>query len=213
MSIICPTVLAVEPHEFREQMERIQGFAERIQIDLMDGEFTTSKSVELSQIWWPKEIKVDLHLMYETPYEHIDLLKELNPNIVIVHAEADGNFVEFAHELHASGIKVGVALLQHTPVSVIAPAAKHIDHVLIFSGNLGHFGGEADLGLLRKVAEIRALKEDIEIGWDGGINDKNALALAHEGVDVLNIGGFIQKADEPKQAYATLKLLVGTEGE
>jgi pentose-5-phosphate-3-epimerase len=75
------------------------------------------------------------------------------------------------------------------------------DHVLVFSGNLGHHGGEADLGLLDKVRSIREHHPEVEIGWDGGINDQNAKQLIDAGVDVLNVGGFIQKADNPKAAY------------
>ena len=58
--------------------------------------------------------------------------------------------------------------------------------------------------LLDKVDQIRKLKPTIEIGWDGGINDTNAYELAKNGIDVLNVGGFIQKSDDPEGAYDTL---------
>ncbi|MGI0133798.1 MAG: hypothetical protein ACREBW_02415, partial [Candidatus Micrarchaeaceae archaeon] len=83
-----------------------------------------------------------------------------------------------------------------------------IDHVLIFSGHLGHFGGSADTRLLAKVRELRSLKPSVEIGWDGGVNATNAAELAAGGVDVLNVGGFIQHAVNPVQAYSYLEDLV-----
>ncbi len=61
------------------------------------------------------------------------------------------------------------------------------------------------MGLLTKVRQLRKLKKDIEIGWDGGINQDNAKKLILGGVDVLNVGGSIQKAGSPAKAYATLK--------
>jgi ribulose-phosphate 3-epimerase len=54
------------------------------------------------------------------------------------------------------------------------------------------------------VKQIKAIHPDVEIGWDGGVNDKNARSLADGGVDVLNAGGFIQKAEDPETAYQQL---------
>ena len=73
--------------------------------------------------------------------------------------------------------------------------------------HLGFHGGEADLSLLDKVREVRQLYPEVEIGWDGGINDSNAAQLIVAGVDVLNVGGYVHKAPSPNDAYATLKTL------
>jgi ribulose-phosphate 3-epimerase len=208
MAIICPTILAEDAHAYREQYERIEDFAKRIQIDLTDGDFAETKTLPLEQLWWNDSDKIDLHLMYRDPSSRIDDLIRLNPHLVIVHAEADGQFIEMAQLLHLHDIKAGVALLKDTTPDKIRPALEYIDHVLIFSGDLGKFGGQADLALLDKVHILKSWKPEIEIGWDGGVNDRNAAALADGGVDVLNAGGFIQKSDSPKKAYAKLKVLV-----
>ena len=47
-----------------------------------------------------------------------------------------------------------------------------------------------------------------EIGWDGGITADNAAVLVTAGVRVLNVGGYIQKADDPQAAYAKLKVAI-----
>lgn len=209
MAIICPTVTAAEPHEYREQMERIAPFATRIHIDLADGVFTPNKLIELERIWWPVGVQVDIHLMYEAVRPFLAQLAEHKPSMVIVQAEATGNFYDVARELKKHKIKVGVALLANTPVEKIKPAIKDIDHILIFSGDLGHFGGTVNLDLLKKVDEIRKLKEEIEIGWDGGINSSNAAKLVAGGIDVLNVGGAIQRAIDPEAAYAKLSSISG----
>ncbi len=74
----------------------------------------------------------------------------------------------------------------------------------MFSGKLGHHGGKADLGLLDKVRQIRKYYPEVEISWDGGINDKNARQMAVAGVDVLNVGGFIHRSTKPEVAYKHL---------
>jgi ribulose-phosphate 3-epimerase len=202
MSIICPTVLADTVDEFRDQMEVVRPFASRIQIDLGDGRFTT-KTVDLGDVWWPEHITADIHLMYREPMEILPTLMALGPGMVIVHAEAN-KVSESLQLLRENNIRAGVALLQDTSVESVAELIRLSDHVLIFSGSLGSFGGQVDLALLGKIPQIRTIEPDIEIGWDGGINADNVLKLADGGVDVLNVGGAIQKASRPENAYRDL---------
>jgi ribulose-phosphate 3-epimerase len=205
MSVICPTVTAADAHTYRAQIERIESFAQHVHIDMADGKFAT-KSLDIGNIWLPENKVIDFHLMYQNPIEIIDQIIALKPRLVIVHAEADGDFNVIANKLRGSGIKVGVALLEPTPVEVIIPEINGIDHVLVFSGNLGHFGGKANLELLEKVKKIKDLDKAVEIGWDGGINNENVEKLAEGGVDVLNVGGFIQQSSNSVDAYVKLNL-------
>lgn len=53
------------------------------------------------------------------------------------------------------------------------------------------------------------MKKNIEIGWDGGINEENVGKIVSAGVSVLNVGGYIQRAKNPAGAYATLRTMAG----
>jgi ribulose-phosphate 3-epimerase len=201
---VCPTVTAFEPHAYREQMERAAAFAERIHIDLMDGEFTSTESPDLLQIWWPHNVLADIHLMYKRPMDHLQQLIKLRPHMVIIHNEADVHHMHFAAELHKEDIKVGLAVLQETPIEWAEQIMHSFDQILIFSGNLGHHGGSVDLTLLDKVKFVKLHHPDAEIAWDGGVNDQNAKQLVDAGVSVLNVGGFIQLTETPQDAYDKL---------
>jgi ribulose-phosphate 3-epimerase len=207
MPNICPTVTAFNAHEYRDQMEKLQVFAPRIHIDLMDGQFTPSNSQSLSESWWPDSLTADIHLMYKYPEMQLQELISLKPSLVIFHYEAYVEHEKMAQSLRANGIKAGLALLQETRVETIKDLLPEFDHVLVFSGNLGYHGGEADLSLTAKVKELRKLNSEIEIAWDGGINDQNVSELVAAGVDVLNVGGFIYSNSDPKSAYAKLEAL------
>lgn len=209
MSVICPTVTAFDLTEYSSQLSRITGFADRVHIDLMDGHFAPSTSPPLDDIRLPHDLIVDVHLMYQDPMAVLDKLVHMKPHMVVVHNEAHVHHMHFTAELHKHGIEVGLAILQDTPVEWAYQIMHSFDHVLVFSGHLGYHGGVADLGLLDKVRKIREHHPDAEIGWDGGINDQNAKLLIEAGVDVLNVGGFIQKSDDPKAAYATLLEVIG----
>lgn len=207
MASLVPTVMAVDAHDYRAQMERVAAFAAQVHIDCTDGVFAPTKSPPIGSAWWPEALIADLHTMYQRPLDHLEDIIRLKPHLVIVHAEADGDFARIAEALHQADIRTGVALLAETPVNILDSSLEMIDHVLIFSGKLGHFGGEVDLGLLDKVRQLKSKKPALEIGWDGGINQSNIAALVAGGVDVLNVGGAIQKAANPQAAYDTLKAI------
>ena len=204
MPVICPSILASTKEQYHQQIEKISSFAQRIQIDLTDGQFAKNQTIGPADAWWPVGVQADFHLMFRQPQKVALAILEHKPNLIIVHAEADGNFMEFAEGARSRGVKVGVALLPETSPKTVAPALDHLDHVLIFSGNLGEYGGHADLDMLKKVDYLKKLKPQLEVGWDGGINQQNISQLASGGVDVFNVGGYLQNSDDPERAYEGL---------
>lgn len=204
--LVCPSITPsnTDPHVFREQIERVAPFAERIQIDLMDGVFAPNKNLNPIQVWWPDNLQADIHLMYQKPSEQLETLISLKPNMIILHIESDGDIEEYIRHIKRFGIKAGVALLAETPVAQAHGCIEIADHVMLFAGNLGSFGGVADMDVTQKIADITAIRSDIEIGWDGGINADNIGTLYQAGVRVFNVGGFIQRSEKPEEAYKTL---------
>ena len=106
--------------------------------------------------------------------------------------------------LKQADIKAGIALLKTTVPITVEAAIKAADHVMIFSGDLGKFGGTASMMQLEKIRLIRKIHPDVEIGWDGGVKVDNAYTLTQGGVDVLNVGGEIAKATDPAATYNEL---------
>lgn len=210
MSIVCPTVLASDANEYQKQIEKVKSFAERIQIDLKDNDFAPGESMPLKDIWWPKNITADIHVMYRNPQNYLATLIDLMPSMVIVHAESNCDVPKFAADLRASSIKTGLAILQPTEIAEVSYILPHIQHLLIFSGNLGHFGGKADISLTSKIAEAKKINKYLEFGWDGGVSVENAADLAKNGIDVLNAGGAIQNSEDPQKAYATIKAIISS---
>ena len=209
MNIICPTITAGNLHTYREQMERVESFAKRIHIDLMDGKFTNNKSIEIEQVWLPEDMPCDIHLMFQNPERVINDLIKIRPQLVIIQAESTCYFIQFANVLHDEGIKVGISVKANTDIASVADYLKSYDHLLIFSGNLGYQGGStADLSLLNKAEEAKRINSALEIGWDGGVNNINIAQIASGGVDVINVGGFIQSNLEPSKAFHELEKLL-----
>lgn len=205
MNAICPTIDVFDVDAYRQQMTNIAPFAKRVHIDAMDGIFTPEASPDLREMWWPNGMIADLHVMYQRPMDYIDQIVKMRPHMVIIHAEAQVHHMHFAAELHKHDILAGLCILQETPVDNVKQIMHSFDQMLVFSGHLGYQGGVIDLGLLEKVREIKDYYPEIEIAWDGGINDQSIVQLRDGGVTVFNVGGFIQKSDDPQKAYATLE--------
>ena len=213
MSIITPAILATNPDEYKAQIETIFPFVERVHIDVTDGEFAPNLTLPETQIWWPQEWKVDIHMMVARPSEHIDTIIQLNPNMVIFHAEVEEDLVPIFERLkNETMIKPGLALLRSTVPETVAPAIQAAEHILIFSGNLGEMGGRASMMQLEKIRLIKEINSNVEIGWDGGANLSNIFNLTQSGVDVVNVGSAIMNSQNPEQSYKQMEAEINRKG-
>lgn len=206
---VVPTVTVYSLAEYNKLADKLAKFANRLHLDFADGQFAP-RTIAPIESHWPEYVSVDFHLMYQRPAEQLSTVISMAPNLVIIHAEAEGELLAMMARLKELGIKAGVALLQATRVDSAAPLIEQADYVLIFSGNLGHYGGEFDASQLEKIGQIRSLNLDATIAWDGGISVDNIGKLVEAGVSILNVGGAIAKAPQPKKAYEKLlKAAVG----
>lgn len=211
MPKIIPTITAMTPSEYADQWQTLSQFAERIHIDITDGEFAPSHTVNLNQIYWDRgEIvqQIDLHLMMRRPIDWLDQIVSLAPDLAIFHVESDDasvNLPRIFEHLRKFNIRVGVALLPETAPEQAADVIKLADQVLVFGGHLGYQGGTADLGQLEKVASIRELNPGAEIAWDGGANSNTVAQIAMAGVDIINVGSAVMESTDPAAAYQNLE--------
>ena len=212
MSVIAPAVLSDSPENYKTQLEQIHTFAKRVHIDLSDGTFAPTTTVNVSQIWWPQDWLIDIHAMVANPTQYLDTLISLKPHMILFHAEVQEDLVPIFQHIKQYDIKAGIAVMRTTVPSTIAGALEAADHAMIFSGDLGKFGGTASLMQLEKIRLMKSINSSLEIGWDGGVTVENAYSLAQGGVDVLNVGGSIQKAADPQAAYATLVNEINKQG-
>jgi ribulose-phosphate 3-epimerase len=204
MAVIVPTIMVETLEQFQEASERVAPFARRIHIDISDGEFAPTFLLPESQLYWPPEWEIDIHAMVARPSEHLADLIAMKPSLIIVHAEVKEDLANLITQIKEAGIKAGVALLKSTVPSTVSEAILISDHVMIFSGELGKFGGTASMMQLEKVRLVKAINAHAEIGWDGGVNIENAYTLTQGGVDVLNSGGVIATAQNPAETYQSL---------
>lgn len=211
-AIIAPCILAENFDQYKTAVERLAPFAERVHIDFCDGEFAPSFTVGINDMSWPENWQVDIHAMVARPSEYVQQLIAKKPGMIVFHAEVQEDLLTIIRYVKQAGIKVGVALQRSTVPLSVRPVIEEVDHVQIFSGNLGHHGGVASLMQLEKVRLVRAIRPTVEIGWDGGVTVENAFTLAQGGVEVLNVGGTIASSNDPAGVYKKLVSEINKQG-
>lgn len=212
MSVIVPCVTVNNSDAYKSAMQKIHKFSKRVHVDFSDNTIAPLQSISVDQIWWPQEWQVDIHAMVSDPGAYVDSMLALKPHLIIFHAEVNIDLLPVIQKIKMNGSKAGVALMRPTVPADVAHLIEAADHVMVFSGNLGEYGGTASLMQLEKVRLIKNINAGAEIGWDGGIAIENAFSLAQGGIDVMYVGHAIQEVDDAQAAYEALVKEVNRQG-
>ena len=215
MAIISPSVLACDFANIQSEVEMVNNSnADWFHIDIMDGVFVPNISFGfpvMKAMAKHATKPLDVHLMIVNPDQYISHCKAAGAEWVTVHYEACTHLHRTIQAIKAEGMKAGVALNPHTPVSVLEEIIQDLDLVLIMSVNPG-FGGQSFIeSAIDKVVKLKALINEkgartlIEI--DGGVNDKTGKRLIDAGADALVAGSYVFKSENPTATIDILKSL------
>lgn len=204
MATVVPTILADTPADYAARIDRVKPFAKRLHIDVCDGVFIDTITVGLSQVYDIDGVPFDLHLMMSHPEGQIEDIVSLQPQLVIVHYEADSDREALFKELKSYGVQVGLAINPETTIEQVSGILPTLDHLLVFTGRLGHNGGEFRVDCLDKISAAKAINPQLEVGVDGGINQETGRMAVAAGADVLCCGSFIHDHPDPEMAFIGL---------
>lgn len=211
--IIAPSILAADFANLQRDIEMVnESQADWFHIDIMDGVFVPNISYGmpvLEAINRYAQKPLDVHLMIVDPDRYISTFKKLGSKILTVHFEACTHLHRTIQAIKQEGMKAGVAINPHTPVSVLEDIIQDIDLLLIMSVNPG-FGGQFFIeNTYKKVMQAKELINSFNsralIEVDGGVSTKNAKKLIEAGADALVAGSFVFNSDNPKEAISSIK--------
>ncbi|MDX2361299.1 MAG: ribulose-phosphate 3-epimerase [Crocinitomicaceae bacterium] len=211
--LIAPSVLSCDFANVQRDVEMINNStADWFHVDVMDGVFVPNMSFGFPVI---KAIKkhatkpLDVHAMIVNPDQYVEQFAKAGADVLTVHFEACTHLHRTIQLIKSHGMKAGVALNPHTPVSALQDVIADLDLVLIMSVNPG-FGGQKFIKhAITKVSQakelIQASNSSALIQVDGGVNLETGKQLIDAGADVLVAGSFVFSSENPTNTIVDLK--------
>ena len=214
-TIISPSLLSADFLNLGKDVEMVnQSQADWFHLDIMDGVFVPNISYGLpivSQIKKMATKPLDVHLMIVQPERYVEAFHKAGADILTVHFEASTHLHRTVQHIKSLGMKAGVALNPHTPISQLEDIIQDLDLVLLMSVNPG-FGGQSFIThTLKKAKQLRKLIEDTHSSClmevDGGVNLETGKQLIEAGADALVAGSFVFQSPDPTLTIQQLKEL------
>jgi ribulose-phosphate 3-epimerase len=210
---IAPSILSADFANLQRDIEMInRSQADWFHVDVMDGVFVPNISFGMPVVKAAHKHAtkpLDVHLMIVDPDRYIKEFKACGAEVLTVHYEACTHLHRTIQAIRAEGMKAGVAINPHTPVTVLADILADVDLVLIMSVNPG-FGGQSFIeNTYAKIRQLKEMREEHQLSFlieiDGGVNEANIGKLVHAGADVLVAGNAVFASVNPEQTIAALK--------
>ncbi|RME03929.1 MAG: ribulose-phosphate 3-epimerase [Planctomycetota bacterium] len=211
--LLSPSILSANFLHLEKEIQAVlQGGADWIHIDVMDGHFVPNLTMGIPIIQCIKQqfsIPLDVHLMISQPQKLLDAFLQAGSDILTFHLEAAQNPLEICQYIHKHHKKVGVALKPQTPLEPLFPLLNSVDMVLIMSVEPGFSGQPFLPHVLDKIQQLRQ-KWNGNIQVDGGINLQTASLAKKAGANVFVAASYLFSHPSPTEQTRKLKKLLQT---
>ncbi len=212
--IIIPAILEKDSDNAIEQLNKLRGFVDWVQIDLTDGTMTQSETFDLYDLVGEvDDFDVEIHLMSTKPEEYLEACAALGAKRVYFHQGEVESPSQILAAMDPYDFTKGIVLSPQTPVEDVFTYIDEIDAVQVMTVVPGAQGGEFLEDALNKISYLRERRGDIWISVDGGINKNTIIQVQQKGVDAVGVGSVISGSKNPIERYNDLVDIVKIESQ
>jgi len=207
--VIVPAILSASKTELVQKLAAIAGLSDWLQIDITDGLFVSSKTIDLSELNGVKiNANLEIHLMTARPVDFFAACQAAGAQRVFFHSECAQTVEEVLAASKNFKFTIGLALKPATPVEEVQTYLNQVGAVLVLSVEPGYQGGEFIPAVLNKIKQLKTLAPGLAVSIDGGINSDNIKITATAGADYLVIGSAIwQNTDIAKSVKRLVDII------
>ena len=198
---IVPSILTNNLDKAKDLIGLCEGVVDMVSIDIIDGTFADNKTIRPVDLKGIKtDLLLDFQLMVNEPIDWVEECAGVDAYRIIGHVEKMSSQKKFIDKVKEQDIKVGLALDLKTPVAEIEnDTLKELDAALIMSVPAGFGGQEFDQKALKKIEQLRDIKQNLELGFvihdDGGVTLENVDDTHFIGAGEVSVGRRIFKGD------------------
>jgi ribulose-phosphate 3-epimerase len=208
MNIIVPTILAKDLTKFEEDLGKVEGFAGKIQMDIIDGKYTAVETV-MPEVLLTMDttIEIEAHLMVEEPVEWVKRCVAAGITAVYGQVEKMSDKLSFIAQAEEAGMRTGLAFDLETPLTGLEEWVSLVDTVLLMSVRVGVQGQGFESLVLERIKKVRELSSSVTIMIDGGLNEANIKKCLDVGGEKMEfaVGSEILTAESPELTYRKLE--------
>lgn len=183
--------------------------AEWVHFDVSDGVFASVRSwnnvQELKELTRNSNLKIETHLMIESPLK--DFRKWLDAGVkrILVHVETvDREQLREMLEILPEEAELGLSLAPETPVQDAAIFLDEVNFVQLLAVKPGKSGQSFSEEIIQKIRDIRDFDKNVTIEVDGGVTREVAARVREAGADVVVSSSYIWESADPKGAFRDL---------
>lgn len=203
---IYPAILAHSEEEFIMKVEHVRALNLPLHVDVMDGEFVDNTT------WADPErmrdimhgLEYEVHLMVHDPENVIDAWCKAGAARIFFHGEAEGDLGKVAERMH-EGCHVGLAINPETEVAKVAHLIERTHLCLVMSVNPGWSGQEFQTEALQKIKLLKAMRSQMDVRVDGGINLDIITEVKEAGASAAVMGSGLTDTNDVMGAWIEIQ--------